>query len=161
MHGYSSKIAFPITVLLTGFLITADVLACGESLFRVGRGVAYREYSAPLPGKILVVAVTEGEQLMVERLAAAGHDMHVIEDPGQIGAALASQSFDIVMTYFADREVVSEETRGSDVRYLPVAREGTADESEALALNQYAPNSGDSVKSFLKSIHRTLKESAT
>lgn len=152
------RTALPSTVLVCALLVSADVIACGESLFRVGRGVPYREYSAPLPGKILVVAVTEGERLMVEHLAAAGHDMHVIADPSEIGAALATESFDIVMTHYAQRDIVAAQTAQVDVRYLPVALEHTPEEDQARTLNPYAPSSGDSVKNFLKAIHRTLRD---
>ncbi|MBT8096843.1 MAG: hypothetical protein KJO19_07375, partial [Woeseia sp.] len=49
-------------------LLAGNVLACGESLFRVGKGVAFREYTAPLPGSILVVANSASELALVERL---------------------------------------------------------------------------------------------
>lgn len=146
------------SVFVAAMLITADGAACGESLFRVGRGVPYRDYTAPIPGKILVVAVTEGERLIVERLAAAGHEIKVVEDPREIGDALAAGSFDIVMTHYEQREVVAAQMRESDARYLPVAREDTSEETDARALNRYAPNTGDSVKNFLKAINRTLRD---
>ncbi|MBT8098165.1 MAG: hypothetical protein KJO82_00375, partial [Gammaproteobacteria bacterium] len=46
-------------------LLAGNAIACGESLFRVGKGVAFREYTAPLPGSILVVAKTEAELELV------------------------------------------------------------------------------------------------
>ena len=58
-------------------LLAGNALACGESLFRVGKGVAFRQYTAPLPGTILVVARTESELQLVQQLVAAGHDVHV------------------------------------------------------------------------------------
>jgi hypothetical protein len=42
-----------ISVLMTG-LFAVDALACGDSLYRVGKGVSYRVYTAPLPGSVLV-----------------------------------------------------------------------------------------------------------
>ena len=35
------------TVLATA-LLTVDAFACGDSLYRVGKGVSYRVYTAPL-----------------------------------------------------------------------------------------------------------------
>ncbi|MDZ7769241.1 MAG: hypothetical protein U5K38_09255 [Woeseiaceae bacterium] len=88
-----------ISVILYGVilsLVAGSALACGESLFRVGKGVAFRQYTAPLPGSILAVARTEAELLMIEQLVAAGHDVHVVAEPSQIRDELGEHEFDIV-----------------------------------------------------------------
>ena len=146
-----------VTILLAGS--PNAVLACGESLFHVGKGVTFRTYAAPLPGKILVVARTEGELMMVERLAAAGHDVHVIDDESQIGTELASVDFDVVMTLFKDRQLVEAQMRSvaSNASYLPVAQAGTLEEQDVRAVGPNPLSTDDSVKQFLKAIHRTLK----
>lgn len=139
--------------------IPPSASACGESLFRVGRGVAYREYTAPLPGKILIVASTAGEMAMATRLEAAGHDVRVVANPGEVGAALQGDSFDVVMSLYRDHDVVEAaagETR-SGAQYLPVALANSPEVQEARAINRYAPDTNDSVKTFLRAIHRTLR----
>jgi hypothetical protein len=143
-------------------LLAGNALACGESLFRVGKGVAFRQYTAPLPGTILVVARTETELQMVEQLVAAGHDVHVVADPSQIGEEIDRNEhpFDIVMAYFSERDEVASQTADTMVSYLPVALDGTAEESEARALFGRALTNTDSTKTFLKEIHRTLKASS-
>lgn len=140
-------------------LIAGNAMACGESLFRVGKGVAFRQYTAPLPGTILVVARTEAELQFVEQLKAAGHDVHVVADPALIGDELGKHEheFDIVLAYFAHRAEVAAQTASTSVAYLPVAKQGTGEKTEAEALYGRSVSSDDSVKTYLKTIHRTLK----
>ena len=138
--------------------LSPPAFGCGESLFHVGKGVLFREYTAPLPGKILMVARTEGELMMAERLAAAGHEVRVIADANQIGSMLAGENFDIVMTLFKERRIVQEQTRMlASVSYLPVAQDGTDEEAAAKAVTRNALSTEDTVKRFLRAIHKTLK----
>ena len=139
-------------------LLAGNALACGESLFRVGKGVAFREYTAPLPGSILVVAKTEAELALVERLAAAGHDIHVVSDPSEIGEELQNHDIDVVLAYYSEREVVEDEMSAmASVTYIPVVMDGTQETSEANGLYKQSLSSEDSVLKYLKTIHRTLK----
>ncbi|MDX1480834.1 MAG: hypothetical protein R3315_04105 [Woeseiaceae bacterium] len=147
--------------LITGMLaslVATSAIACGESLFRVGKGVGFREYTAPLPGSILVVANTEAELLMVERLAAAGHDIHVVADPSQIEQELARHDVDIVLAYFRDRGSVEGQLSAmTAATYIPVAMDGTAEIRQASELYPRSLSNEDSVLTFLKTIHKTLK----
>lgn len=147
--------AFVITCIVP--LLAANASACGESLFRVGKGVNFRQYTAPLPGSILVVAATDAELAMVEHLAAAGHDVHVVSGADQIGDELKKHDIDIVLAYFSQRDEVSAQTAAASVTYLPVAMEGSGEESEAKRLYEQSLSSDDNLKTFLKTIHRTLK----
>lgn len=154
---YKLKLSSAIAGLML-VLAMNTASACGESLFRVGKGVGFREYTAPLPGSILVVANTEAEMLMVERLAAAGHDIHVVSDPAEIADELANHDIDVVLAYFSARDTV--ETQMSAVTaatYIPVAKDGTLEISQAGELYQRSLSNEDSVLKFLKTIHRTLK----
>jgi hypothetical protein len=138
-------------------LLAGNAYACGESLFRVGKGVSFREYTAPLPGSILVVASTEAELAMVERLAAAGHDIHVVSDPTEIGDELKNHKIDIVLAYFSQRDTVESQSSDAAVTYIPVAMDGTLELSQAGEIYPQTLSNNDSVKQFLKTIHRTLK----
>ena len=139
-------------------LLAGSALACGESLFRVGKGVAFREYTAPLPGSILAVANTEAELALVERLAAAGHAIHVVSDPSEIGEELQNHKIDVVLAYYSAREVVADEMSSmASATYIPVAMDRTVEISEASGLYQRSLSSEDSVLKYLKTIHRTLK----
>lgn len=138
-------------------VLALDASACGESLFRVGKGVAFREYSAPLPGSILVVANTEAELAMVDRLAAAGHDIHIVSSPDEIGAELQNHQIDIVLAYFSQRDEVEAQTSVASVSYIPVAMDETLEIAQADEMYNFSLSNEDSVKTFLKTIHKTLK----
>jgi hypothetical protein len=139
-------------------LLAGNALACGESLFRVGKGVAFREYTAPLPGSILVVANTEAELALVEQLAAAGHDIHVVSDPSEIGEELQNHEIDVVLAYYSARDVVEDEMSSmASATYIPVAVDGTLELSEAEGIYQRSLSSEDSLLKYLKTIHKTLK----
>jgi hypothetical protein len=138
-------------------LLAGNVYACGESLFRVGKGVSFREYTAPLPGSILVVATTEAELAMVERLAVAGHDIHVVSDPSEIGEELKKHQIDVVLAYFSQRNEIESQTASLGVSYIPVAIDGSLEISKARELYNRSLSNEDSVKKFLKTIHKTLK----
>lgn len=139
-------------------LMTTNAFACGESLFRVGKGVGFREYTAPLPGSVLVVANTPAEMAMVERLAAAGHDVHVVSDPSEIGSELQNHKIDIVLAYYSQRDVVeSQMTPTAAPAYIPVTMDGTAEGLEAGQQYQNSLSNEDSVLQYLKTIHKTLK----
>ena len=62
-----------ILALLATVLIGGNAYACGDSLYRVGKGVSYRVYTAPLPGSVLVYGVGEGAELLAKELARSGH----------------------------------------------------------------------------------------
>jgi hypothetical protein len=152
-----------ITTLVIGSVTTvgsAAVNACGESLFPVGKGVIFRNYATPLPGRILIVARTPGELQMAERLRAAGHDIQVVSAPDQIGAALGNADVDIVMSLFKERQVAAQQISdaGSHATYLPVAQHNTPEVKAAQAAVRRSLSTGDDVKTFLRVIHRTLKD---
>jgi len=139
-------------------MTTVTAFACGESLFRVGKGVGFREYTAPLPGGVLVVANTPAEMAMVERLAAAGHDVHVVSDPSQIGSELENHQIDVVLAYYSQRDVVeSQMSSTAPAAYIPVTLDGTSEVSEAGTQYQNSLTNEDSVLQYLKTIHKTLK----
>ena len=86
------------TALLAGTLTVLsfasfDAAACGESLFRVGKGMSYRAHTAPLPGNVIVVTETEAHKQFAEQLAAAGHHVQTVDDVAQLGEALSSYNF--------------------------------------------------------------------
>ncbi|MDX1480535.1 MAG: hypothetical protein R3315_02605 [Woeseiaceae bacterium] len=155
MKNKKFLLAPAIAAVLTS-LAASPVLACGESLFRVGKGLTYREYTAPLPGNIVVVANTESELAMAEALAAAGHHVHVVPDAGQISKALAEHEADLVLSYFDSESIVSQQIAGSGTSFLPVTRDDSG--IDARARYTYVLASEDSLKTFLKTIHRSLRE---
>lgn len=150
------QIKLLIAVLVTA--ISVDALACGESLFRVGKGVSYRNYFAPLPGNIIAVASTQSELAMIEQLSAAGHHVHVVANPADISEVLDEHDhgYDLVLAYFSQHEIVERELDGSGIDYLPIAVQ-PGELSAARASYAQSLENDDSVKTFLRTIHRSLK----
>lgn len=145
-----------ITIALcTVFSMPTITLACGESLFRVGKGVTYREYNAPIPGNIVMIARTRGELAMAERIAAAGHQVTVVSDATQL-STMVNENTDIVMAWYSERDMALAAAAKHEVAYLPV----TANGELRMARSQYrqAISSDGDVKDFLKAIHRTLRQ---
>lgn len=153
MRSFAAVVALLITVTFANV-----ALACGESLYRVGRDVLYREYTAPLPGNLLVVARTEAELMMAERLAAAGHDVHVVSGPAAIGEEIAGSdhTFDLVLAYFSQRTEIEVQTASRSISYLPVVLD-PAEKARAEALYGRSVSDQASVKRFLRSIHAVLR----
>ena len=157
-HGRRVESIIIGTVAAIFSFASVEAIACGESLFRVGKGVAYRAQTAPLPGKLLVVAPNEDARGFADRLAAAGHDVQVVESASLLAGELSQGGYEIVLAPFTDREAVEAHTASaaSNASYVPVTLEAS---EEALAKQMYERSvaSSDSINAFLKVIHRTLK----
>jgi hypothetical protein len=140
-------------------LVPVDALACGESLFRIGKELTHRAQTAPLPGNVLVVASDQEGRDLAERLAAAGHDVQVIESADLVAQELRAGDYDVVLALFSDRESIEmqESDSGSRAIFLPV----TVEAEEAAVAEQTYPrylSADDSFRQFLRTIHRVLKE---
>jgi hypothetical protein len=147
-----------LTVGAVASLTVSSAYACGESLFRVGRGAAYRAQTAPLPGNVLLVAPSAEAKALAERLAAAGHRVHVVETADLISDELQREKFDVVLASYNDRELVAAETNGAAAAYVPVATEEGQKELAAQSYERYL-SADDDFTQFLRVIHRTLKAS--
>ena len=153
---HKSRLLTASAVLLLT-IAASPAFACGESLFRVGKGMAYREYTAPLPGNIVVVAQSENDLAFLDLLAAAGHSITVVPTAHELSEQLANQDFDIILAPFGDRDLVVQEMGASHATYLPVAQYDSEEPREARKLYPEYLESNDSLKHFLKVIHKTLK----
>jgi hypothetical protein len=153
-------IALTVGAVASFSLATFDAHACGESLFRVGRGAAYRAQTAPLPGNVLLVAPSADAKALAERLAAAGHRVQIVETADLIAEELSKNRYDVVLASYNDRELVAAETAGATTSYIPVATEASQKEllAQSFARDRYLAES-DTFNHFLKVIHRTLTAS--
>jgi hypothetical protein len=153
--------AFTAGLVMSLSLIPLAAQACGESLFRVGRGVAYRAQTAPLPGNVLVVGPTEESKALAQQLTAAGHHVEVVDTRDKIAEALHSGKYDVVLASFNDRELVAAGTANVEKppAYVPVTTEKS---QEALASQSYERHlsADDDFTQFLRVIHKTLKASS-
>jgi len=153
-----ASIVFVASAVASLTLASLDARACGESLFRVGRGVAYRAQTAPLPGNVLVVAPSAESKELAERLSAAGHHVQVVDSPDQVAQEIRSGKYDVVLASFNDRELIASDSTGvaKAPAYIPVA---TEDSQKALAAQAYPRylSVDDDFTQYLRVIHRTLK----
>ena len=151
-------IALTLGAVASFSVVTFDAQACGESLFRIGRGAAYRAQTAPLPGNVLLVAPSAEAKALADRLMAAGHHVRVVETADLIAAELRNDRYDVVLASYNDRDLVAEQTTGATASYIPVA---TEEGQEQLAAQSYERHlaATDDFKQFLRVIHRTLKAS--
>lgn len=140
--------------------LSANLLACGDSLYRVGKGVSYRVYTAPLPGSVLVYGQSEGARQLAEALAQSGHGVRLVDNELDLSAELQSGNYDVVIAPYSEHGAVEASAAGANATttaYLPVA---VSKDEEAVASRDYSKvmvAERDEIKHYLKAIHKTLK----
>ena len=137
-------------------LFSLEALACGDSLYRVGKGVSYRVYTAPLPGSVLVYGQSEGAKQLAEELARSGHGVRLVSDDLELQTELQTGNYDVVIAAYSDHTAIESSTAGA--AFLPVAQ---SEEEEKLAKHDYDRvmlAQEDEIKHYLKAIHKTLKQ---
>ena len=140
-------------------LIAGNVLACGDSLYRVGKGVSYRVYTAPLPGSVLVYGDSEGAEQLAAELARSGHGVRFVDSDEDLQNELGTGDYDVVIAAYADQSAIQAGSAASSSAptFLPVA---ITEEEEAAARQDYERvmvAQDDEIKHYLKAIHQTLK----
>ena len=154
---------FTFSLLLICTVISLNALACGDSLYRVGKGMSYRVYTAPLPGSVLVYGQSESARQLAEELAKSGHGVHFVKNETELTSELEKGGYDVVIAPYSDHETVESSTsqaKASTASFIPVA---TSAEEEKMAKQSYArvmAANRDEIKHYLKAIHRTLKSKA-
>ena len=151
------------TALLTALAVTligGNAYACGDSLYRVGKGVSYRVYTAPLPGSVLVYGEGEAAALLAQELARSGHGVRLVKNDEELQAELDSAAYDVVIAAYADRSSVmpSASAASGAPTFLPVA---LTEDEEKQARNEHERvmlAEKDEIKHYLKAIHQTLKQ---
>ena len=151
---------FAIVVMVTMSIFSSTTYACGESMFRVGKGVHYRAFSAPIPASVLVFARTDSERVVAEDLRAAGHNVSIVASDDELMREMQDHEFDVVIAPYSKREVVEAQSPeiAAHPNWVPVVEKGSADQRQARA--QFGRNvmtTDDDVRKYLKAIHRTLK----
>jgi hypothetical protein len=150
-------------VYLALFLCTTisfEALACGDSLYRVGKGVSYRIYTAPLPGNVLVYGQTEGAKQLAEALAQSGHGVRLVDNQMDLTMELETGNYDVVIAPFSEHATVeaSSESSGSvTTTYLPVALDGNEEQIATQTYSKVMVADKDEIKHYLKAIHKSLK----
>jgi hypothetical protein len=154
------KTHIALLTALTVTLVGGHAFACGDSLYRVGKGVSYRVYTAPLPGSVLVYGEGEGADLLAQELARSGHGVRLVRNDEELQAELGTGAYDVVIAAYADRSSVVPSVRAASgsPTFLPVA---LTEDEEKLAHEEHERvmlAEKDEIKHYLKAIHQTLKQ---
>jgi hypothetical protein len=156
-----TRIVFLIVLLATVFSV--DVIACGDSLHRVGKGVSYRVYTAPLPGSVLVFGQTEGAKQLADALAKAGHGVHLVDSKEELEIEMVKGGYDVIIAPYSEHEAV-ESSAGKvtsvGATYLPVALNGAEGDLAKKSYDKVMMADKDEIKHYLKAIHKTLRSKA-
>jgi len=131
-------------------MCSPDAHACGDKFLVVGKGVRYSRARAVHPASILIY-MNPGSRLpaaakdvqLEARLLQAGHKVKKVDSAGQLGEALKSKRYDIVLGDIADspglEKQVAAEPSGPvvvPVLYRPTAAElATAKSQYGCAMN--------------------------
>ena len=145
---------------LATMLTASTVLACGDSLYRVGKGVSYRVYTAPLPGSVLVYGQGEGAEMLARELARSGHGVRLVSNNEDLKAEIDSGTYDVVIAAYSEKSAVTPVTSAATdaPTFLPVV---LTEEEEKQALGEHERvlvAEKDEIKHYLKAIHQTLKQ---
>lgn len=149
-----------LLVVFIAAFFSLDAMACGDSLYRVGKGVSYRVYTAPLPGSVLVYGQSEGAKLLAEALAKSGHGVRLVENESELTSELSSGDYDVVIAPYSEHTAVEGSTGAAgDIKttYLPVALSSDEAEAANVSYANVMMAEHDEIKHYLKAIHKTLK----
>lgn len=153
-----------VFVALTTILLAAGgAWACGDSLYRVGKGVSYRVYTAPLPGSVLVYGQSEGAKQLAEALSQSGHTVDVVESEVDLSLKMGSGNYDVVIGSYGDHDAIESTVTNSaaGTKYLPVALSKQEVDAAEQSYDEVMLADRDEIKDYLKAIHKTLKAKAS
>ena len=144
-------------VVLLVALVSFNAWACGDSLYRVGKGVSYRVYTAPLPGSVLVYGQSEGARQLAEALAQSGHGVQLVQNEIELNLELQSGDYDVVIAPYRDHGTVEASGSMAEATYLPVAMTKQEAKVANESYSKVMVADRDEIKHYLKAIHKTLK----
>ena len=149
----------PITAIiaLVTLFLSLEVFACGDSLYRVGKDVSYRVYTAPLPGSVLVYGQSEAAKQLAEALAQSGHGVHFVENETDFAQEMGKGGYDVVIAAYSDHAVVEANQEDSGTEFIPVAVSGEEEQAAKRAYDRVLVADQAEIKHYLKAIHKSLK----
>ncbi|HEY5775956.1 MAG TPA: hypothetical protein VIS57_07725 [Xanthomonadales bacterium] len=149
----------PITAIiaLVTLFLSLEVFACGDSLYRLGKGVSYRVYAAPLPGSVLVYGQSEGAKQLAEALAQSGHGVHLVENEADFEQEMEKGGYDVVIAAYSDHALVEANQEDSGTEFIPVVESEEEKQAAKGAYERVLLADQAEVKHYLKAIHESLK----
>jgi hypothetical protein len=145
---------------LAATLIAGNALACGDSLYRVGKGVAYRAYTAPLPGSVLVYGQGAGAEQLARELARSGHGVRLVSNDEALQSEIGSGAYDVVIAAYSNHSAVESKTSAAAnaPTFLPVAMDANEQAQASQEYERVILAEESDIKLYLKAIHQTLKQ---
>jgi hypothetical protein len=154
------KLRLILTIVVVGMFVSLEANACGDSLYRVGKGVSYRVYTAPLPGSVLVYGQSEGAKQLAEALAQSGHGVHLVENETDLAMEMEKGGYDVIIAPYSEHAAVEASQKGSDADFIPVALSEDEEEMAKQSYSRVLVAEKDEIKHYLKAIHKSLKSKA-
>lgn len=153
------KLRLALVIVLISSICTTGALACGDSLYHVGKGVAYRVYTAPLPGSVLVYGQTDGAKKLAEALAQSGHGVRLVDNQIDLSMELQSGNYDVIIAPYNEHDTVESSGGGAGeaTDFLPVAMSQDEEKAAEQAYSKVMLAERDQIKHYLKAIHKSLK----
>lgn len=129
----------PVGIVVFVALIAGSdaLIACGDKLLPLGRGIRFQSGYTSAPASILVYApegspsaTAFGETRLESALTEAGHQIHVVATSQGLEDALRTGQVDIVLVDVRDVAPVEAQIRSASSRpvLLPVVYQGTKDD---------------------------------
>ena len=107
------RLGWVAAVTVLGFLVGADLFACGEKFLVSGRGTRYQRPKNFRTASILIYAnPTSGLEAALQKLPVEsvlkreGHRFTTVATPDQLSATLASGRFDVVLAASGDAPAI-------------------------------------------------------
>ena len=150
-----------ILVVVSAFLLfSTEVFACGDSLYRVGKGVSYRVYTAPLPGSVLVYGQSEGARQLAEALAQSGHEVNLVQNEFDLALEMKKGGYDVVIAPYGEHASVEASQGDSAAEYIPVALSKDEEKAARQSYSRVLVADRAEIKHYLKAIHKSLTSKA-
>jgi hypothetical protein len=165
MMSASHKTSRMILVLALCFT-TMQAQACGEVMYRMGGALRYRAFITHHPANILVYigpstlahASTDNAKFH-DNLEHAGHKVTLIKDEAALAKALATQSYDVVITYAGDVDLVTSQLTKvqREPVLIPVLDRNAKDEKAMRERFPQLVSEDANLNQFLKVIEQSMK----
>ena len=152
------RTVFLATILTTG--IVGNVYPCGDNaVYRVGQGLAYRVYTAPLPGHVLIYGQTDADRELAMQLGQSGHAVRLVSTDQELQNELDTGSYDVVLAPYSDHQVVESKASAAvnQPTLVPVAKTRDEEKQAKQEYQHVMQARKNDVKHYLLAIHKTLK----
>lgn len=145
---------------VTMLVPSLQTFACSDTFYRVGKGISYRVYTAPLPGSVLVYGKSDAARQLAEALAQSGHGVHLAENETDLALEIGKGGYDVVIAAYSEHAVVEASNKDSRTEYIPVALSKEEMTAAKRSYNRVLDADKSEIKDYLKAIHKSLKRKA-